>query len=321
MSSTRSRRTSSIRPFISFFYGVHPDKCHGYLAAIDLLLPPRKCPFNCPYCPLPASPPVKKSLEVKVDLNHFESAIEKHADVLASIRNVILWGYGDPLLVANLPEVIKVIRRFSGDGILIVHSSGAVIPKAVKTGVLNYIDELRVQLPWPGVEDFMGYAYTHLDGFANMLHVVSGMRNIVAELVVARKGSEVYPDPLLLSRLSSMLSKNSISRIQVETLTRPPLDERYKPVSKRVLSDIAEYFSSNGFHVEVCDRQLQPLEGVRVHGLLNVIYNHVLRHPLSTGEVRAIYGDNGLIALDNLIARGLVEKKAWEGMVFYRALL
>ncbi|ADV65268.1 radical SAM protein [Desulfurococcus mucosus] len=308
-----------MRPFISFFYGVHPSRCHGPVVNIDVLLPPRKCPLNCFHCPLPGDGNVPRTYVTKIDVNHLKAALEEYSEVFERIKKVRLWGFGDPLLIENLPDVAKVIKGFMTDGALIVHSSGVTLSRAMKTHLVEMVDEISVPFPWcSGGKALEASSTFSLNGLINLLRLFPERDKLILEIVAARRGSIVYPDPMLLHELSSCLSKTGVERIRVKTLTRPPFNEEYKPVPSSILNTITRHLIEEGFQVVTCTQQPQPVKGIRLRGLQGVIYNHVLREPLSTSEVLTAYGDNGLIAVDNIVEKQWAVKVVWENTVYYR---
>ncbi|MEM1617044.1 MAG: radical SAM protein [Desulfurococcus sp.] len=309
-----------MRFFTSFFYGIHPSKCYGYIVNIDPLLPPGKCALNCPYCPLPIREVVGKGYSVRVNIEHFKSILEKHGDVLAEVKRVRIWGFGDPFLVENLGELLMVLREYMRsrgvDGSLILHSSGLTLHRTVKMNTAELIDEVGVAFPWCiGERPLHGFG-----GLINVLQSFPEKDRLVIEVLAYRRNSEIYPDPLLLQELSSCIKKTGVNRIRVKTLSRPSFNEELKPVSRRVLNDIVRHLEEDGFDVSTCNMNLPPLGSIKISGLLEVIYNHILRLPLSTRDILQVYGENGLIAVKNIVDEQKAVTRVWENTLFYRGI-
>lgn len=313
------------KPFISYFYGVHPSKCFGYVVNIDPVLPPRKCPLNCFHCVLPGGEVVPRDYSVKIDLVHFHTVLEENRDVLLGIPRVRLWGFGDPLLVENIYDVARYIRTYienhGGSSKVLLHSSGVTLGRALKTGIVNAVDELSVSFPWcSGDPEHMGLpSHITLGGLIDSLKLFPSKDKLVLELLVVKLRNHVYPDPLSLEELASCLSRTGAWRIRVRTLHRPPANEELKPVSSSILKTIGDRLIREGFEVLTCNMELTRLSGVEFTNLQKVVYNHLLRQPLSTNEILMTYGEDGLIVVDNMVSKQWVARRVWENKVFYRA--
>jgi hypothetical protein len=54
---------------------------------------------------------------------------------------------------------------------------------------------------------------------------------------------------------------------------------------------------------------------------ITALYNYIVRIPLKYSEIKEMYGDLGVEALNNLIAKNLAVRRAWSGNIYFKGLV
>ena len=103
-------------------------------------------------------------------------------------------------------------------------------------------------------------------------------------------------------------------------MDRPPKGLTLKPVSKSYIEKVKEELLNAGFKVEV-EETLTPTKRVTWRNTITALYNYIVRIPLKHSEIVGLYGDLGVEALDNLIAKNLAIKIPWSGNIYYKGVV
>lgn len=314
-----------MREYISHFYGVLVDGFSGVTSLWDPLLPPKRCPLNCEICPLGRGAVVERSSAYEADVTTFKGAISSRASVLVGSDSALVWGMGDPLLISNIGDIIGEVRRFLEErGVpkrLIIHTSGPTLSRALRGDWADKVDEIRVPFLWYSDALLAGWnEEIDIAGYYEVLKLFNKRYpgRLVIELYAYRVGHRASPSPEELGPVAGRLRAAGVEKVRVLTIERPSANERARPLPPAYLNVIVEKLENEGLRVE--PRKAFSSKALEIAEKLRALYNQLLRIPLSTNEVLELYGDEGLIALNNLIERGKAVKIPWEGRIFYRAV-
>jgi len=307
-------------------YGPHPTPCYGNVLVIDPLLPPKKCPYNCVFCPLgetvikTSKPGVYAGVERVA--GDFEEFLKDNGVVF---EKVLVWGFGDPLLNYQLPAILNTVKNILAErkinAQLVVKTTGLNIGENWVFPIYEIADEVVVQLSTPPSlwkvysKPVENYAFEEL--VERLTSIDKRYRaKMSAELVVFKINGGGNFEEDVLRELISVYSRIGFSKVYVTTLDRPA-HQSVKPVNQRVLEKIASKLADEGVKAQVCSKK--PVSSQVKITALKWLFNHVLRMPLSTMEVLNIYGEWGLAVLNQMVKNNLISKISWEGQVFFKA--
>lgn len=314
-----------MREYLSHFYGIIVDRFSGVLSLIDPLLPPKRCTLDCEICPLGRGEVVERGSAYEVDIINFKGALASRLSTLLESDGALIWGMGDPLLINNIGEVVREMRRLfeerGSDKKLIIHTSGPTLSRAIKGDWVDKLDEIRVPFLWYDDIFLAGWNEgIEISGYYELLRLFNRQYpgKIVIELYAYRAGHRIAPLLEELDSLAGRLRAAGVERVRVTTVERPSSNEKARPAPPGYLNMIAERLGEEGLLVE--PHRAMGARMPEVREKLKVLYNQLLRIPLSTSEVLELYGNDGMIALNNLIERGKASKIPWEGRIFYRAI-
>lgn len=329
---------------VDYFYGVYPSSVYGNLLLLDPLLPPVKCPLRCIICPLQLdlSESSHEVERLSIPIDKVLASLKKYIEPpIDQINGVLIWGYGDPLYITNLFEFLVstsiTLRDLNIDTKIFIHTS--LIP-LVKSHVRSkrmlepQIDEVYLRSVMESIDGLITpFTWYTLDlgtdlatGWSREIGLseyVSSIRElfkgyldkIYVELYLFKLHEALYPDPGSLDEAIVLLKHAKISRVVLKGVDRPVHIQAVKPPPESYVEKVGEILESEGFKVYI--EKFTPTGSFRFRTLYNVIYNQVLRIPLSYSEIKALYGLNGIIAVNNLIERKYVNRKLWVGETYY----
>jgi wyosine [tRNA(Phe)-imidazoG37] synthetase (radical SAM superfamily) len=321
---------------IDHLYGIYPSLAHGSLALIDPLLPPFECPFDCITCPIPrmgkpgTPTPIKRDVKVENVLKSLRDA----ASSLSGLNGVLLWGFGDPLLIRNLELLLRDLRiHISVLGIKNIYVHTSLLPfidMCTKNPdseecrshqqVIDLVDRVIVPYLWYGVDKYLfGWPRevslsNYIDGIRRLMSSKSD--KLIIEIHVFRLREEHYPDLQQLEESLIYLKKIKAKSIVLKAIDRPCSSLLVKHISPRYLDKLLEVVEKEGFKISIDGFGHPPL--INWRSVAKTLYNQVLRMPLSYDEIKSLYGDLGVVALNNLYEKKLVQKIAWGDSLFYR---
>ncbi len=308
-------------------YGVHPSRCFGPSLGIDPLMPPKKCIYDCIYCPLGGSgkryvEPMSlvRPAEIEGDLREF---IRVNGCVF---EHVLVWGMGDPLLNYYTPLIVSSIKEILAQqgcraGVS-VRTTGYMLEHEYARQVLVEADRLLVVLD-TGPE-LRGTINNPARGFT-LGRLVGILKKIPAkykskiwiEMNLLRIGSESNAQLPVIEELLSMLSLTGIRNFIVKPVNRPGKEPGIKPVRGKLLSRAIEKLVENDYNVMECRRSVETISLSETSP--ESIYNHVLRKPLSTREISIVYGTEGIREAERMVEAGYLEKITWMNEIFFKA--
>ncbi|MCC6054548.1 MAG: hypothetical protein LM589_04475 [Thermosphaera sp.] len=322
---------------IDYFYGLYPSSVYGNLILVDPLLPPRKCPLKCISCPLPGVLDEDKYLPKEgllVSINEVLDNIESLFPETNEIDGLLLWGFGDPMLLGNLGDFILALKtllaRLGVGRKILIHTSLVSLHRECTIGLNNpicsnykklidYVDVVITPFLWY-VVDKQAFGWPKGLNLSSYLETIKSIQaekqgKIVLEIHVFRLHDELFPSPAYLDELLVHLKYLELKEVILKPIDRPTRGSRVKQPSRSQVERISEYLSNEGFRVLVEYFSKPPVATWR--NTARVLYNQLIRFPLRYSEVKLLYGDLGVIALDNLVSRNLAVKVTWGGEVFY----
>ncbi len=306
-------------------YGVHPSRCFKASLGIDPLLPPKKCIYNCIYCPQGIT--VEKTSEARILVNpqRVLRELDEYIRVNGCIfNNVMIWGSGDPLLNYHTPLIASSIKEYlkkeKCDVTITLRTTGYLLSEDWARQVILYVDKIIIPLDAPVdlrriVNDpLKGYTLLKL---AKILRELGKefKRKIWFEINLFRTSEYTNASLYIIDELLSVIHSSGITKVFVKTINRPGRVKDLKPVRGKQFSRVIERLVNEGLRVETCREQ--DINVVVVDNSDEALINHILRKPLSSDEIRQIYGVEGLLNAERLATSNVLGKTTWSNRVFY----
>lgn len=303
-------------------YGPHFSKCFDLTIGVDPILPPKKCPLDCIYCPVGKT--IVKTNKPKIIFDptrivkDLEEFIEKNGIVF---KNIFIWGFGDPLLNYQLPIIIENIYNFLNNigfkGKIIVKTSGVLLNSNWVKPVFKYIDEIVVPISIPYsfwnvfVEPFIE---CKLSNIVNVLKYIAReyIGKLFIEITIFKYRDFTNAEENVLNETISILHSIKHVKIYVKTINRPSRSLEVKPVRGELFKRVVDKLIEEGFETTICNAVFE--NKIAIVDTVNCLFNHILRKPLSTNEIIQIYGSSVLKILD----KSFVNKINWDNKIYFQ---
>ncbi|MEM1612264.1 MAG: hypothetical protein QXH02_02800 [Desulfurococcaceae archaeon] len=315
---------------VEHFYGIYPSSVYGNLLLVDPLLPPRKCYVDCITCPLRRDRVTEASLTASQP-SQILGNIEERLPTGVELNGVLLWGSGDPLQLVNIHEILLSLRAFlSSRGIgrkLYVHTSLLGLLKCSEGSaqerarfVLEQVDVLLIPFLWYGAEKYL-LGWPRERSFSEYLELLrktfeSNRDKLIIELHLFKVHENYYPEHFHIDETVAVLRYIKAEALVLKPVDRPPASPHVKPLPESRVKRVCEFFVEEGFKVNI-DRYEPPSTPPRWQKTATVLYNHLLRIPSKYVEIKAMYGDLGIIALNNLLSKNMVSRIPWSGDIYF----
>lgn len=320
---------------ITYAIGPYPSRrAQGYVIIVDTVGYPRKCPYNCIYCPLP--PTQVKTLRPEAMINYeailsdFKSIIERIGE---GVKAILLYGTGDPLLNPWIPMIVDGIKRIlrdSGvDAELWCITTGYMLGKEWVRKAVRLMDRVYVKVDAVSKDTFMeindpisGVSPWKLAEIIKSL-VSRGGPIIYVETTLIEYNGMTNADPGCLSEVYAFANMARVERILLRTINRPPRVRGVKPVSKKIIEKALELGEREGLHTEALQPHLNIsyCRGVVVDEEL--LYNYLLRRPMTVVELSRAFSIP-VTPITKLVTRlesmRLLERIPWRMGVYYRGV-
>lgn len=312
---------------ITYTYGVYMSSLYGKTLLLDPLLPPKKCPLDCVTCPLGKTKRAKTDQVVRgPSPERLYRDVEENKPANLVPDTILIWGSGDPLLLAELGDLLEklnvMIRERWIRARLVVHTS--LTRSLPLDKLLEVVDSFVVPYLWYGDDKhILGWpiemsfaAYTDVVKYIARLY----KEKLMLELHVFKLGSQLLPTAEHLDETLVNISRIGIENIIVKPLDRPSAGHLVKPPPESRVKLLLDKLVEKGIDAKL-ETALPFNALLEWNRVIDRLYNQLLRLPLSYDEVRSIYGDIGVTALNNLVERKKVVRFHWGGKIYYRATL
>lgn len=312
---------------ITYTYGVYVSNLYGETLLLDPLLPPKKCPLDCVICPLGKTRHVLGSQVIRSPrAERVYKDVEENKPIGLEPNSILIWGSGDPLVLEDTGDLLEKFRSMLQEhGVkskLIVHSS--LVRALPLEKILAAVDVLVVPYLWYGDDKHvLGWPIdlsfsTYMDILKHAARQQRG--KVVLELYVFKLGTQLFPSLEHLDEAMVNIDRLGFESVIVKPVDRPSMDHLVKPTPESHVKLLLDKLAEKGFEVAI-EKPQQPNSPLNWNRVIDRLYNHLLRLPLSYDEVRSIYGDLGITALSNLVERKKVVRVHWGGKIYYKAIL
>ncbi len=299
-------------------YGPVPSRRLGRSLGVDLV-PMKVCTYDCIYCQL------GRTATLTAERAEYIPAGEVIADIAEWLQRdgqadyITLSGSGEPTLHSGIATIVSAIQAMT------------TIPCAILTnGSLLWVDEVAeacadADLVLPSLDAADSETFKRI----NRPHpsitfdlMLSGLRNLADRAVsplwlevMVVKGENDSPEHV--AKMRGLLQRLAPSRVQLNTVVRPPAEVGVEPVSLDRLREIAAELPGAEvvaqYHTEAVRHSRSDL-GSAILGLL-------ARRPCTSRDIAeglGVHENEVLKQLDSLLMLGLVSTVQQDGGTFYR---
>jgi len=299
-------------------YGPVPSRRLGRSLGVDLV-PMKVCTYDCIYCQL------GRTATLTAERAEYIPAGEVIADIAEWLQRdgqadyITLSGSGEPTLHSGIATIVSAIQAMT------------TIPCAILTnGSLLWVDEVAeacadADLVLPSLDAADSETFKRI----NRPHpsitfdlMLSGLRNLADRAVsplwlevMVVKGENDSPEHV--AKMRGLLQRLAPSRVQLNTVVRPPAEVGVEPVSLDRLREIAAELPGAEvvaqYHTEAVRHSRSDL-GSAILGLL-------ARRPCTSRDIAeglGVHENEVLKQLDSLLLLGLVSTVQQDGGTFYR---
>jgi wyosine [tRNA(Phe)-imidazoG37] synthetase (radical SAM superfamily) len=229
-----------------YVYGPVPSRRLGRSLGIDLM-PFKTCTFDCVYCQLGRT--TNKTVERReyAASEDILAEVKEKLSAGASPDYITIAGSGEPALNSAIGGIIKGIKRLTYVPVVVLTNGSLLWKQEVQDDLM--MSDIVIPSLDAGDEDMFFYINRpHPDIFFE--HLVDGIASFAE-----RFRGEVWLEVMLLSGITGLpneakkiaaLAKHiAPSRIQLNTVSRPPAEDYAFPLSDSQMSVIREMFPEN----------------------------------------------------------------------------
>ena len=277
---------------VKHVFGPVPSRRLGISLGVDIV-PFKTCSLDCIYCECGKTTSISLERRSFVPVDAILREVAKAVEGDHYIEYITFSGSGEPTLNKDIGAIITGIKAITD------------IPVAVLTnGTLLFMEDVRdalsaADLVLPSLDAATPEAFKHINrphkdldleqviqGLVDFSSAFSGQLWVEVFIVagVNDSGSE-------LDRLQAILKKINPTRVQLNSLDRPPAYDNVLPVDTTILREIETKW--NDLPVEVIKRVRERGEiAAFSRNLENSILNTVNRRPLTIEDLVTLTGKN-----------------------------
>ena len=224
-------------------YGPVPSRRLGRSLGIDLV-PFKTCTYDCIYCQL--GPTTNKTLERReyIAIADIQSELERELAGSDSFDYISLAGSGEPTLNSGIGNLVLRIKNMTNRPVAVL-TNGALLWMSEVQDALMAAD---VVLPSLDAGDkFLFQFINRPHKGISFEHILDGLSSFADRF----KG-EIWLEVLLLAgitgikneveKIASLIRKIKLTRIQLNTVSRPPAEAFAQPLLSRQMQYLAEMF-------------------------------------------------------------------------------
>jgi len=313
----------------------------GRSLGIDLL-PKKICNFDCIYCEVGATTRHTCERAEYVPTEEILAEIAAYcADParLAQVDVVTVTASGEPTLHAGLGRIINFLKEKTGKPV-------AVLTNGTNLNRSDVVEELcRADIVIPSLDAARPESFRRLnrpalcvdiremiEGLVSFSHVFTG--ELWLEILVA---DGINDSPEDIDALLTVIARMQLSRVQLNTVSRPPLEQYALPVSQERLLEIAERIAgvpgvprveiiAHGISIFARNESAaaQGAAGKRmdVADTREEIVQMLQRRPCTVADIERIFPMGGPEKveqlLEPLVVSGRIEKRLHQGRTYYQ---
>ena len=302
-------------------FGPVPSRRLGFSLGIDVV-PFKTCTLDCIYCQLGRTTVKTNQRKDFFSVKEILDEIKRNINSQKRIDYITFSGSGEPTLNSRIGQMIEEIKKITS------------LPVAVLTnGTLLYLPEVQEELkkadlviPSLDAADEDTFTRVNRPHPSLKIHeVISGMaefsRNFKGKIwleVMLVKG--INDSPWHLQKLTEVIRKIKVEKIQLNTPVRPPAEDFVFPLDEEDLRKICSFFGKN---CEVIAKIQRKKQKAFQQNIEIMIHNMVKRRPVTIEDIAislGIHRNEVIKYIESLIERRLVSFRIYEGKRYYYSL-
>ena len=326
---------------MNYIFGPVNSRRLGRSLGIDLL--PRKiCNFDCIYCEVGSTTNLTCERKEYVPTDSIIAEVEEYcSDIkrLKSVDVVTVTASGEPTLHSGLGRILKYLKERTGKPIaVLVNGTNLDNPEVVA-------DLCQADVVVPSLDAALEKSFRKLnrpalcldlheiiEGLVKFSQVFTG--GLWLEVLIAEGINDTPED---IEAIAGVISRMKLTRVQLNTVVRPPLEKFARPVSPERLAEIARLFSllPGVPMVEVIAHGTSIFEKgadigesktkfryLRDEELIDNILQMLQRRPCTAVDINRTFmldgPDKVEQLLDPLVKAGTIDKRFHRGKEYYQ---
>jgi len=297
---------------LSTVYGPLPSWYLGSYLGIDPMMPPRRCYFNCIYCPYDEDEHRGRAINAEV----IREDLIRHIKDL-NVKFVLIDGIGEPSFNEELADIVEAIERVKAEmGLRLSIALRSCAPHLLLKrlgSALRLVDLVIVKVD--AVTDHVVSlindppSLDYIRGQVDTLKAIKEHAKLAIKTMLLRTHeAPLNTDPIELRKLLELLVNVSPDLVILDT---PLWSDQVSTLDRGLLEEIGGILADHlgwdrvrvrGVHEEV-EEVIWNAEGIEDR-LINIL----LRVPLSRKAIRRIGGDIALETFNKLLIRSIVKE-------------
>lgn len=307
-------------------FGPVPSRRLGFSLGVDLV-PFKTCPLDCVYCQLGRTTDRTLRRRTYVPPGEIIRQIRAALKRGGRIDWITLSGSGEPTLHSEIGKIIREIKIMTDIPVAVL-TSGALLHNASVRHALRAADLVIPDLDAGSARVFRTLNRPHRSLIFKK--VVSGIKDFVShfpgrvwlEVVLVK---DVNDSPAELRRIRALAAKIRPSRVQLNTVVRPPGEVWVRPLSPREMQRARAFMAKclRGIPIDV----IAQSAGVGVRSPAEDIEERILswlqRRPATARDLARGTGarmSDITRHITHLVETGRVREMTFRGAIYYIAL-
>ena len=304
---------------MKYIFGPVPSRRLGSSLGIEVV-PHKICNFDCLYCEVGKTNKltIKRDRYINIEemLNEFKikyTQFQSHIDVIT------ITGAGEPTLNSDLQKIIQEIKKISKHPVALLTNSTMIDNKdvqdalmeidilvpsvdAISIDIVEKLNKPHKKLDWEKV----------LDALQHFSHKYQG--DMFIEILLVKGLNDTYQE---LSKIAEYINKLKYTKVQLNTVYRPPAYTETKGLADKELLEIMFFFAKKGLKVEPVGNFIKEINSPTSSDLVSTITSLLRMRPCTLQDLKLIFSSqkNELEAILNSIEK--IEKSSYNGELYY----
>lgn len=303
-----------------YVYGPVPSRRLGRSLGVDLV-PLKTCSYDCLYCQLgPTSSPTTERREY-APVRDVLSGLHVMLSSGSAPDYISLAGSGEPTLHSGIGEIIRGIKAMSAVPVAVLTNGSLLWREDVQH------DLLQADLVLPSLDAGDEAMFRRVNrplGGLSFEQMVGGLASFTRQF-----SGEVWLEVFLLGgltaephearKIAALVRRIAPTRVQINTVTRPPADPSVRRVGLKALGELASLFPGD---VDIiCDTAWSHApSGAVPAATRDDILAMLARRPCTAADVANGLGvppNEAIKHLDALLSEGVVGPSVVDGRCYY----
>ncbi len=301
-----------------YIFGPVPSRRLGYSLGVDVI-PYKTCTYDCIYCQLGKTTDKTKNRQNFVPVKEIIKELDEKLETRPKVDYITLSGSGEPTLYSRLHELITGIKNITNIPVAVLTNGSLLRDKNVKNALLfadlvvpsldagSHLVWQKINAPVNGmsfekmVKGLINFSNEYKNELWLEIFFVSGVNDSEEEI----------------QKLVSYSKKIKYSKIQLNTIARPPYKTEFKAVNRHRLIEIAKQL---GHKAEVISVFHAEIENEGFKATKSDISSLLKRRPCSVQDVAGglnIHANEAVKYLDEMIKTGEADIKIINGLNYY----